>query len=69
MGGVTLDWSAAEVRDSKLTVGLRGELPPGWKESSDRTVKLLPGGDWGEVKLKKDRIRAARSEWQRAPGA
>jgi hypothetical protein len=46
MSGVTLDWSSAEVRDGKLEVRLRGERPPGWKDSFERTVALLAGGDW-----------------------
>lgn len=54
---MTLDWSSAQVRDGKLEVSLRGELPPGWQDSFDRTVALLPGGEWGKVRLKKDRIR------------
>lgn len=57
MGGVALDWTTAEVRDGKLEVGLRGEQPPRWKDSFDRTVALLPSGDWGKVTLKKDRVR------------
>ena len=57
MSGVKLDWSSAEVRDGKLEVALRGELPPGWKHRFERTVALLGGGDWGKVKLKKDRVR------------
>ena len=54
---VWLDWSSAEVRDGKLEVALRGELPAGWKDGFDRTVALLPGGEWGKVGLKKDRVR------------
>ena len=56
MSGVTLDWSSAEVREGGLDVRLHGELPRGWKEGFDRTVALLPGGEWGKVKLKKGRI-------------
>lgn len=52
-----LDWSSAEVHDGTLEVGLRGELPKGWKKSFEGTVELLPGGDWGKVKLKKNRVR------------
>ena len=57
MSGVRLDWSSAEVRDGKLEVALRGELPTGWKAGFVRTVALLHGDEWGKVKLKKDRIR------------
>ena len=57
MSGVVLDWSSAKVRDGKLEVGLRGEQPPGWDDSFERTVSLLAGGDWGKVSLKKNRVR------------
>jgi hypothetical protein len=57
MNGVALDWSSAEVRDGKFEVGLRGELPAGFKDGFDRTVALLPSGGWGTVELKKQRIR------------
>jgi hypothetical protein len=60
MDEVTLDWSSAEVRDRKLEVALQGELPPGWKDSFNRTLALLPGGDWGKVKLKRDRVRVGK---------
>jgi hypothetical protein len=56
MTGVVLDWSSAEVRDGKLEVGLQGELPADWKDGFERTVALLPGGGWGKVSLKKERI-------------
>jgi hypothetical protein len=57
MSVVELDWSSAEVRDGGLEVGLQGELPKGWKDSFVRTVALLGGGDWGEIKLTKGRVR------------
>ncbi len=60
MSGVSLDWSSAEVRDGKLEVALRGELPAGWKDSFVRTVTLLHGDEWGKVTVKKDRIRVHR---------
>jgi hypothetical protein len=53
MSGVTLDWSSAEVRDRRLELRLRGELPRGWKQSFERTVALLDGGEWGKVRLMK----------------
>lgn len=53
MAEPTLDWSTAEVRDSKLTVEVEGDLPKGWKDTFVTTVKLLGGGSWGEIKLKK----------------
>lgn len=57
MSVVKLDWSSAEVHDGALEVGLSGELPSGWKDSFERTVVLLRGGGWRDVKLKKDRVR------------
>lgn len=53
---VSVDWSSAEVHDGKLEVELRGEVPREWKESFGRTVALLPGGDWGKIQLKKNRV-------------
>jgi hypothetical protein len=47
----TLDWSTAEVKDSKLTVQVDGDLPDGWSDTFNTTVKLLGGGSWGEIKL------------------
>jgi hypothetical protein len=52
-----LDWSGAEVRDGILTVEIGGDRPKGWKSTFERTVRLLGGGDWGEVKLKGGRVR------------
>lgn len=52
-----LDWSSAEVHDRTLEVGLSGEIPKGWKKRFEGTVELLPGGDWGKVSLKKNRVR------------
>ncbi|HWF56659.1 MAG TPA: hypothetical protein VG223_18615 [Solirubrobacteraceae bacterium] len=57
MSDVVLDWSSAEVDDGKLDVPLRGELGREWKVSFKQTLALLPGGNWGTVKLKKDRVR------------
>jgi hypothetical protein len=57
MSTVKLDWSSAEVRDGELEVPLRGELPNGWDDSFERTVSLLGARRWGNVKLKKGRVR------------
>ncbi|HEY2653615.1 MAG TPA: hypothetical protein VGI50_16950 [Solirubrobacteraceae bacterium] len=57
MSGVTLDWSTAEVRHDRLEVLLRDNPPDGWKETFHRTLALLGGGDVGNVKLKKRRVR------------
>jgi hypothetical protein len=59
MTEVKLSWSEAEVKDAALSVPLDGELPKGWKQSFQRTVALLGDGDWGEVKLRKDKVLVA----------
>jgi len=53
----TLQWSAAEVRDGTLTVEIDGDRPQGWKATFEQTVRLLGGGGWGEVVLKRGKIR------------
>lgn len=52
-----LDWSTAEVKRATLTVALDGKTPSGWKESFATTVRLLGGGEWGEVAFKKRTVR------------
>ena len=52
-----LEWSAAAVRDGTLTVEIAGDRPRGWKATFGRTVKLLGGGDWGEVSLKGAQVK------------
>jgi hypothetical protein len=59
MSSVKLEWKSAEVADAKLTVGLEGDPPKGWKESFERTVTLLGDGDWGEIELKKRTVRVS----------
>jgi hypothetical protein len=54
-----LEWSAAAVRDGTLTVPIAGDRPEGWKSTFERTVRLLGGGDWGEVSLKKDKVKVS----------
>jgi hypothetical protein len=51
----TLDWSTAEVKDSKLTVQVDGDLPDGWEDTFNTTVQLLGGGSWGEIKLEEQK--------------
>ncbi len=48
-----LDWSTARVRDGKLTVGIVGDPPEGWKEAFNSTAALLGGRDLGHVELRK----------------
>lgn len=62
MTPVTLSWSAAEVKSSKLTVPLEGEIPKGWKKSFEATVKLLGAGEWGEVQIKRDEVQVSDVE-------
>jgi hypothetical protein len=62
MTQVSLDWSAAEVENAKLTVPLDGDIPKGWKRSFETTVRLLGGGEWGEIEVKKDTVRVADVE-------
>ncbi len=59
MSSVKLQWASAEVEDANLTVALEGELPRGWKQSFERTVKLLGDGQWGAVKLKKRTVQVS----------
>ena len=59
MDAPTLQWSAAEVRSGTLTVPIEGDRPRGWKSTFDHTVRLLGGGSWGEVSLKKATVKVA----------
>jgi hypothetical protein len=62
MDEVTLNWSTAEVKDAQLTVPLEGEVPKGWRKSFQTTVKLLGSGDWGEIQVKRDKVRVSDVE-------
>ncbi|MBV8218917.1 MAG: hypothetical protein JO325_10665 [Solirubrobacterales bacterium] len=62
MSETTLDWSAAEVKNAKLTVPLDGDIPKGWKKSFEATVLMLGGGDWGEIQIKRDRVQVSDVE-------
>lgn len=57
MEAPTLSWSTAEVRDGTLTVEIDGDRPKGWKATFHQTVRLLDGGGWGEVSLKRGTVR------------
>jgi hypothetical protein len=59
MDAPRLEWSAAAVRDGILTVPIAGDRPKGWKSTFDHTVRLLGGGAWGEVSLKKTKVKVA----------
>ena len=56
---MNLKWASAEVKDAQLTVELTGEAPKGWKESFERTARLLGDGDWGEIELRKGKVRVS----------
>jgi hypothetical protein len=53
----TLDWSNAKVKDGVLTVEVSGERPKGWDQTFNTTAKLLGGGDWEDVELKKGKVK------------
>lgn len=53
----TLDWSSAKVKDGVLTVEVSGERPKGWDQTFNTTAKLLGGGDWEDVELKKGKVK------------
>ncbi|MGZ4312775.1 MAG: hypothetical protein ACXVR1_11795 [Solirubrobacteraceae bacterium] len=59
MEAPTLQWSAADVRNGTLTVEIAGDRPKGWKVTFRQTVRLLGGGEWGEVSLKGATVRVA----------
>jgi hypothetical protein len=59
MADVKLDWAKANVEGSKLTVPLEGEPDKGWKESFEKTIRLLGSRDWDEVQLQKQEVRVA----------
>ncbi len=59
MEDVRLNWAQATVEHAKLTVSLEGEMPSGWKKSFEKTVRLLGGGEWGDVELKKRTVQVA----------
>jgi hypothetical protein len=65
MSSVKLEWGSAEVKDARLTVGLEGDPPEGWKESFERTVRLLGNGEWGTVALEGGSVRVSEI----APGS
>lgn len=57
MTAAHLNWAEAEVKESKLVVGLEGAIPKGWKQSFETTVRLLGGGEWGKVQVKKRTVQ------------
>ena len=57
MSGPQLDWSQAEVKNGKLTVSVAGDPPRGWKDTFERTARLLSNGEWDDVTLNKHAVR------------
>jgi hypothetical protein len=57
MPAPTLDWSTAVVKEAVLTVELKGKAPSGWKQGFATIVRLLGGGEWGDVAIKKQTVR------------
>lgn len=62
MSVVTLDWSTAEVKKSRLTVALEGDIPSGWDRSFETVAKLLGDGDWGEISVKEGIVQVSDVE-------
>lgn len=60
MPDLQLNWAEATVKDSKLTVPLKGDVPKGWKDHFKTTVKLLANEEWGEVEVSKEGVRVER---------
>lgn len=59
MTNIKLEWPAAEVEDSDLTVPLDGEISKTWKATFENIVRLLGRGEWGEVQLRKGNVRVS----------
>ena len=57
MSAPQLDWSQAEVKNGKLIVSVAGDSPRGWKDTFERTARLLSNGEWDDVTLKKQSVR------------
>ena len=52
-----LDWSAAQVSDSTLSVEVTGEFDDDWEQTFARTLALLSSsGTWGAVGFKKGKV-------------
>lgn len=57
MGEVSLNWAQASVEGGELTVPLEGEVPDGWAEHFETTVKLLGTRQWGKVALEDQSVQ------------
>jgi hypothetical protein len=56
MSEIKLNWSSAKVKNGELKVDLEGKPASEWKRSFDDTVRLLGGGDWGRLRVKKGAV-------------
>jgi hypothetical protein len=59
MAETKLNWAEATVKQGGLSVPLAGEVPKGFKDHFENTVKLLGHGEWGKVELKKKVVQVA----------
>jgi hypothetical protein len=52
-----LDWSAAQVKEGRLSVKVTGKLDDEWEQTFARTLALLSSsGTWGTVGFKKGKV-------------
>ena len=56
---IRLQWETAEVDGTKLTVALGGTVDEAWRHRFETTVALLGEREWGEVALKKQKVRVS----------
>ena len=56
---ITLKWETAEVVGTTLTVALGGAVDKAWRHNFETTIALLSDGEWGEVALKKQKVRVS----------
>lgn len=57
-----IDWSAAEIKDSNLTVALSGDLAKGWARRFQEVLALLEQGHndrWGPITATRKAIKVA----------
>ena len=59
---IRLQWETAEVDGTKLTVALGGTVDKAWRHKFATTVALLGQREWGEVTLKKQKVRVSDVE-------
>ena len=59
---IRLQWETAEVDGTKLTVALGGTVDKAWRHKFATTVALLGEREWGEVTLKKQKVRVSDVE-------